>query len=165
MLPTWARVLLVVVLAVSAWWLRGSTPGGAPVSVPPGRIAPPVVTGAPRTRPNAAKDGERAVAEAFRARRSNLEVEVSGTVTRLLPDDAEGDRHQRFLVELDGGHTLLVAHNIDLAPRVPVKERDRVEVRGEYEWSERGGTLHWTHRTVRGDHEHGWIRHAGRVYE
>src|SRR3954452_22381734 len=49
---------------------------------------------------------------------SNGQVSGTGTVIRILPDDDTGDRHQRFLLRLQSGATLLVAHNIDIAPRV-----------------------------------------------
>ena len=39
-------------------------------------------------------------------------------MTRTLGDDSMGDRHQRFVLELDSGQTLLIAHNIDIASRV-----------------------------------------------
>ena len=42
----------------------------------------------------------------------------SGNVTKLLSDDNTGNRHQRFIVKLSSGKTLLIAHNIDLAPKV-----------------------------------------------
>lgn len=35
-----------------------------------------------------------------------------------MKDDNEGSRHQKFILELSTGQTVLVAHNIDLAPRI-----------------------------------------------
>ena len=101
----------------------------------------------------------------FAARRSDVNVEVSGDVERVLVDDNQGSRHQRFILELASGHTVLVAHNIDLARRVPLGRGDRVEVKGEYEWNQRGGVLHWTHRDPQRRHEGGWIKHRGETYQ
>ncbi len=58
-----------------------------------------------------------------------------------------------------------MAHNIDLAPRVPVKRGDIIAFCGEYEWNEKGGVIHWTHRCPRNRHFHGWIRHKNKYYE
>ena len=102
---------------------------------------------------------------AFRDHRSNIWVEGSGTVARLLRDDTKRPRHQRFVVDLGTGHTILIAHNIDLAPRVPFKKGDAVEFRGEYIWGEQGGTVHWTHRDPHGGKDSGgWIRWRGQVF-
>lgn len=108
---------------------------------------------------------EQVLAAAFENRESEVQVQGSGTVTRILPDDNDGSRHQRFILELRSGQTLLVAHNIDLAARVAALEvGDRVEFSGEYAWNERGGVIHWTHRDPAGDHVDGWIRHDGNTY-
>jgi uncharacterized protein DUF3465 len=104
-----------------------------------------------------------ALLDAFRARRSGVEVEATGVVARRLPDDLEGSRHQRFILRV-GDQAVLVAHNIDLAPRVPVSEGDTVQLRGEYEWNQLGGVIHWTHRDPAGRHQPGWIRVRGDVY-
>jgi hypothetical protein len=110
--------------------------------------------------------GDAALAKAFADRASDLEVEGDGTVARLLPDDEEGGRHQRFIVRLASGQTLLVAHNIDVAPRVEGLEvGETIAFRGVYEWSSEGGTIHWTHHDPSGDHASGWLRHSGRVFE
>ena len=46
----------------------------------------------------------------------------------LLKDDNEGSRHQKFILELSTGQTVLVAHNIDLAPRIQnIQKGDQVE--------------------------------------
>lgn len=108
-----------------------------------------------------AGDGAAAVVQAFEQQRSGVVVEVAAVIQRLLPDDLEGSRHQRFIVRLAGDHTVLVSHNIDLADRVPVAVGDSVEIRGQYEWNDRGGVLHWTHRDPQGRRPGGWIRHEG----
>ena len=102
----------------------------------------------------------------LRRPRLRLEVEGAGRVERLLADDEEGSRHQRFILRLASGQTLLVAHNIDVAPRIAdLRVGDGVAFRGVYEWSEQGGTVHWTHHDPSGDHAAGWLRHGGRTYQ
>src|SRR5262245_28621981 len=59
-----------------------------------------------------------AIARAFSTKASDVQVEGEGTVTRILPDDLDGSRHQRFIVRLASGQTVLIVHNIDLAPRI-----------------------------------------------
>ncbi|MEM7771162.1 MAG: DUF3465 domain-containing protein [Cyanobacteria bacterium P01_A01_bin.37] len=97
---------------------------------------------------------------------SNLQVLVLGRVAMVLPDDDEGDRHQRFILELPNEHTILVVHNIDMTPRVSdLQVGDAVCVHGEYEWNYRGGLIHWTHHDPDGEHLDGWIERNGEVFE
>ena len=91
-------------------------------------------------------------------------VEDTGIVVRLLGDEHDETRHQRLVVQLRGGQTLLIAHNLDLATRVPAGIGDRLAFRGVYEWNERGGLVHWTHRDPVGHTDGGWVRHRRRVY-
>lgn len=103
---------------------------------------------------------------AFDNRQSDLQIQGQGRVLRVLADDLEGSRHQRFLLQLDSGQTLLVAHNIDLAPRVAnLRQGDVVVFYGEYEWNPQGGVIHWTHHDPRGRHPGGWLKHGGRTYQ
>jgi hypothetical protein len=114
----------------------------------------------------AAPGGDEVFARAFERRTSNLQVEGQGVVQRVLPDDDDGSRHQRFTVTLASGQTLLIAHNIDLAPRVAgLRKGDVVSFAGEYEWNSQGGVIHWTHRDPRKRHPAGWIKHNGEVYK
>lgn len=106
------------------------------------------------------------IASAYEEGRSGIQVSGSGTVARILPDDDEGGRHQRFILTLESGQTLLVAHNVDLAPRIPgLAVGDTVEFDGVYEWNDQGGVIHWTHHDPLGEHEPGWLKHEGIVYE
>jgi hypothetical protein len=103
---------------------------------------------------------------AFAERKSNVQVKGEGTVIRLLADDVSGSRHQRFIVRLASGQTVLIAHNIDVAPRVEgLKEGDTVGFYGEYVWNEKGGTVHWTHHDPQGKHTAGWIKYRDRTYQ
>lgn len=98
--------------------------------------------------------------------RGDQQLEGVGIVSRVLPDDDDGSRHQRFILTLANGRTLLVAHNIDLAPRLTGLDRgDTVAFFGEFEPNAEGGVVHWTHRDPAGRHVAGWLRHEGRTVQ
>lgn len=114
----------------------------------------------------ARSNGDQLLQRAYNNRTSDLQVQGAGRVIRILADDLDGSRHQRFIIQLPTNQTLLVAHNIDLAPKVSnLKVGDIVEFNGEYEWNPKGGVIHWTHHDPRGKHEAGWLRHKGRKYQ
>ena len=119
----------------------------------------------PSSGPATAVADETAVRRLIDNRISGEMVEVYAEVVKVLPDDNDGSRHQRLLLKLETGGTLLVAHNIDLAERVPVTDGEWITVFGQYEWNDRGGVLHWTHHDPKDWREGGWIEHAGVRYE
>jgi len=105
------------------------------------------------------------IARAFASGASDIQVAGEGTVIRVLPDDLNGSRHQRFIVQLPSGQTLLMTHNIDIAPRIDRLEvGDSISFNGEYVWNEKGGIIHWTHHDPQGRHLGGSITHNGKTY-
>jgi hypothetical protein len=141
------KLLLVLALAYAAFWIIQNAPDLLQTPLPS--------TGA-----------EQQLQTAFENRQSDLQVSGSGVVVAVLADDNQGSRHQRFILELSSGQTLLVSHNIDLAPRInSLRKGDTVEFFGEYEWNERGGVIHWTHHDPAGRHPDGWLQHRGKTYE
>ena len=110
--------------------------------------------------------GDDKISEAFLNRISDIQVSGEGEVIRILPDDEDGDRHQKFILELNSNQTLLIAHNIDIAPRVSdLRVGDSVSFNGEYEWNSQGGVVHWTHHDPSGRHEGGWLEKGGIKYQ
>ena len=106
------------------------------------------------------------IEKAYHDKQSNIQVEGSGKVIRILSDDNNGSRHQRFLLKLPSKLTLLVAHNIDLSKKIEnLKEGDEVEFYGEYEWNNKGGVLHWTHHDPKKKHKDGWLKHKNVIYK
>lgn len=98
--------------------------------------------------------------------RAGQQVKGSGRVVRVLSDDNDGSRHQRFILEMSSGQTILVAHNIDLAPRISsLTAGDTVGFYGEFETNSQGGLIHWTHHDPQGRHVAGWLEHRGRRYQ
>lgn len=132
-------------------------------------------SGTPVSREDAANPGvslvtrdgnDAAIENAFANRISNQQVAGQGTVMKMLADDTNGSRHQRFIVRLNSGRTLLVSHNIDLAKRIDsLRAGDTVAFYGEYEWNPKGGVIHWTHHDPQGRHPAGWIKHDGQIYQ
>jgi hypothetical protein len=97
---------------------------------------------------------------------SDVQVQGQGVVVKVLPDDNSGSRHQRFIVKLSSGQTVLIAHNIDIAPRIgSLRTGNKVKFYGEYEWNEQGGVVHWTHGDPDGGHEAGWLECRGKRYQ
>ena len=152
------KFLLIAALAVAAYFSL------VPVPVPgtPDRPEAAARAGVPA---RVAEYNDAAIDNAFAKRRGNQRVAGQGTVARMLADDNNGSRHQRFIVRLDSGLTVLVAHNTDLAPRVDaLRAGDVIAFSGEYEWNPKGGVIHWTHHDPQGRHPGGWLKHNGQIY-
>ena len=106
------------------------------------------------------------IGRAFASGTSAVQVQDEGKVIRVLADDLDGSRHQRFILQLASGQTLLITHNIDVAPRIAgLKVGDSVGFNGEYVWNEKGGVIHWTHHDPQGRHVAGWVMHNGKRYQ
>jgi len=115
---------------------------------------------------NITHDDTGKIAQAFKFRKNNLQVRAKGKVIKVLSDDNKGSRHQRFILELKNKQTLLIAHNIDLAPKIAnLKKGDFVVFYGEYEYNIKGGVIHWTHHDSKGWHVGGWLKHNGKIYQ
>ena len=137
-------------------------------------LSPPAVAaGADSSNSRAAADpastqecNTGALAAAYRNHQNRVEVCGRGVVAKVLRDDTQGIRHQRFVVRLPPGQTVLIAYNFDLAPRIDgLRPGASIEFVGEYEWNGQGGVVHWTHRDPGGRHSPGWIRYEGRQYQ
>lgn len=88
---------------------------------------------------------------------------ITGTVTKLLPDDTHGLTHQLFIFNVNGKQ-VRVAHNTDLAPHVPVHVGDTVTCKGEYIKAKPNDVIHWTHYNPQGG-EGGYIELNGKKYD
>ena len=114
----------------------------------------------------ALSDSDETLGRLFKNQESDVQVKGEGVVIRLLDDDEDGDRHQRFILELASGQTLLIAHNIDIAPRLDgLAVGDTVGFYGEYIYSGKGGTIHWTHHDPGSRHVSGWLEWNGERYK
>ncbi|MGM0541170.1 MAG: DUF3465 domain-containing protein [Pseudomonadota bacterium] len=142
------KILLLVVITFSLYGLSNYNPSSLPAHA------------------EQSKTGDQLLTTAFENQQSDIQVEGSGTVIKNLADDTNGSRHQRFILRLSSGQTLLIAHNIDLAPRINrLSKGDTVRFYGEYEWNEKGGVVHWTHHDPSRKHIGGWLKHNGATYQ
>jgi len=115
---------------------------------------------------NAGSSNDSAIISAFKKHLNNVQLEGFGIVTHILKDDLEGHRHQKFIVRINSGQTLLIAHNIDLAPKINnLSLGDTINFFGEYVWNNKGGLIHWTHHDPSGRHITGWLKHNGQKYQ
>jgi hypothetical protein len=145
--------LCVILVALFLQSCAGPS-GVAQVNQPVGTAATAAIAG---------DDSE--VIRAQNAHAIKVEVTVNAPVYKLLRDDTQGLPHQKFLLQLSNGTTILVAHDIKYAPRVPLNLGDRPTIHGEYIWNRKGGLIHWTHHSDTPRHEGGWIDLNGNRYE
>ena len=151
------KLLLIAALAVAAYFALAQDSGTPVPREDADRPGVSLVTPG---------SNDAALENAFANRLSNQQLAGQGTVVKMLADDTNGSRHQRFIVRLNSGQTLLVSHNIDLAKRIDsLRVGDTVAFYGEYEWNPKGGVIHWTHHDPQGRHPAGWIKHDGQTYQ
>lgn len=105
------------------------------------------------------------IESAYRHKQSDVQVSGHGKVVKLFADDTQGARHQKFLVKINPQQTLLFAHNIDLAAKIPLQAGDEITFSGEYVYNPKGGIMHWTHLDPHGHHPSGWIMLHGNKYQ
>jgi hypothetical protein len=159
------RLALLAIALLGAWYWGGSP---SPQAFSPSRDEPSrdgfVATQQPAIPE---RDGEdEALRRAVAAQARGLPLQVSGVVERILADDRNGSPHQRFIIRTSSAITLLIAHNLDLAPRLEgLAPGEAVRVVGDYEWNERGGVMHWTHDDPAGYHRAGYVEWRGRRYQ
>jgi hypothetical protein len=149
----------IIVLLIAAYFgldLSGHKKNQSPSSSPATQ----------HTETTISNDGIDTIKAAYDRRQSNVQVQGSGRVKAILREDNDGTKHQKFILVLKNGLSILVAHNIDLAPKIDdLHKGDIVEFNGEYEYNEKGGVLHWTHHDPQNRHENGWLKHNGHIYQ
>lgn len=120
-----------------------------------------------QSAPKSALCNNEQIEQSFAKQQSDVQVRGCGVVKSVLKDDTKGSRHQRFIVRLEGvQQTVLMAHNIDLAPRIDtLKQGDWVDFYGEYEYTKQGGVVHWTHKDPAARRQDGYIDHQGQRYQ
>lgn len=102
-----------------------------------------------------------AAKEAYLNRHSDIFLMVEGDVVKILSDDIDGTPHQRFIIITSTGQTLLISHNLKLAPRIPLQPELKLRIYGEYRWNPKGGLIHKTHGSQNKGDPHGWIEIIG----
>ncbi|MGE0191472.1 MAG: DUF3465 domain-containing protein [Planctomycetota bacterium] len=159
-----ATVIAVLAIAAWLWWEqrgRGSAPEAPPKTAPGGtrEQRPP--------RPGgviAPADPNTELVAAWRAGADGTWVSGRARVMKLLADDLQTPRHQRLLFRVHPDLVVKLSHNIDLAPRLPLKVGDEFEYHGRYEMGEHGALVHWTHHDPGGSHSGGWVKVGGKTY-
>jgi hypothetical protein len=95
-----------------------------------------------------------------------------GTVVELLPEDNIGLTHQKFMFKITGGQNgkyngkvVIVAHNTEIAPHVPLKIGSMPEIKGDLLTGESPMVLHWTHKDPSHKHPDGYIKLTDQFYQ
>lgn len=85
-------------------------------------------------------------------------------VSKLLPDDRSGLKHQKWVVRLSNGKEMEAVYNLDMCPRVPIKVGDKIAMGGQFVWTTKGALLHWLHHDPRGNRPDGFVYAKGQFH-
>jgi hypothetical protein len=107
-------------------------------------------------------------AEVVQAQQNHQEVnflEVKNAhVTQVLPDDLIGSKHQKWIVQLEDGSSLLCVYNSDMGDRIPVQVGQTMSLGGQYIWDRGGGLIHWLHADPQHRRPDGYVLLNGTTY-
>ena len=109
--------------------------------------------------------GQEQIIEAQESGRGLSFVEVKNVqVVQVLPDEVSANQHQKWMVKLANGRTLLCVYNIDITQRVPIQVGDTVSMGGQYIFTHAGGLIHWLHADPRAERPNGYVDLNGTRY-
>ncbi len=112
---------------------------------------------------NASNDS--ALVNAVNSKRNVDFLEASGvTVIELLADDTQGLPHEKFIVRLSNGATVLCVFNLDMGQRIPLKVGDIVDLGGQFKWTNVGALMHWLHADTQNRRPDGYVDLNGKRY-
>lgn len=160
--PLGLAFLMTLTLSACSPALSPSQPS-SPSSSAPAEFGSPNASNEVPAQSVQAEQSQLLEAQASRAKK--VEIIFSARVKKILRDDTRGLPHQRLLLAVDNGSTVLLAHDIKYAPKVPVQVGDLLTIKGEYIWNPKGGVVHWTHRSDTPRHEGGYVELEGQRYE
>ena len=66
-----------------------------------------------RAKPGELSGNDAIISNAFENHLRDIPVHNIGIITKILPDDNARSRHQRFIIRLNSGQTLLIAHYVN----------------------------------------------------
>lgn len=170
-LPRMVIAVITLLVVIAAFWLESRQQPqqqmqSTPVTQAVGTTAMPQGAGHVSITDVTDTQTDHVIQQAFQQQRNNVAVQGHAVVKKVLPDDNDGSRHQRFIIQLSHGQTVLIAHNIDLAPRVEnLQAGQQISFKGDYEYNPQGGVIHWTHHDPQGQHADGWLQYQGRTYQ
>lgn len=163
------KVILLVIVALGLWlWLQSTTD-----ERPKSQAQEQVINSFKSMRhsftaaPVASNPKESvSIEQAQKENLDKVQVYGEGKVIKTLPDDNKGSRHQRFILRTGTDSTVLIVHNIDIAPRLnDLQREDTVGFSGEYISNNRGGLVHWTHHDPKHRHHDGWLLYKNKRYK
>jgi hypothetical protein len=114
----------------------------------------------------AVPQGQAQLAAAVDAGRGLNFVEVKNvTVVKILPDDTQGRKHQKWIFALDNGRQVMAVYNSDFSDeRIPVQVGQKMSLGGQFIWDRGGGLLHWLHADPKNRRPDGYVEIGGVVY-
>lgn len=85
-------------------------------------------------------------------------------VVKVLPEDNQGLRHQKWVVKLSSGKTVTAVYNTSMCEEVPVQVGDVVGLGGHFLWTNQGPIIHWLHKDPKRNRPDGYVELAGKKY-
>lgn len=92
---------------------------------------------------------------------SRPQILVTGVVEKMLPEDKDGNPHQKYILNVQG-IKLQIVSNLEFG-RIPVAIGATIEVCGEF-LKVGAGMVHWTHFDPHGGHPDGFSIMNGKLY-
>jgi hypothetical protein len=109
-----------------------------------------------------------AICNDYAHQESHQEVIAHGMVADVFGEsEGPSGEHEGYLLKLDGDCDLLlrVETNTSITGPIPIRPRQELIVKGEYEFDPEGGVLHWTHHDPSARHIAGYVVIGSRTYQ
>ncbi len=102
------------------------------------------------------------VTKIMHANGDRSQIFVTGTITKILPEDHSGLPHQKYTLKVSNDINLAIVSNLEFG-RIPLVVGKSVSICGEFKHVG-SGMVHWTHFDPHGGHADGFTIADGKLY-